>query len=50
MIHIKFLEDISNYIGSMRIPRDLIHEARGYPDMSFDEIEETIKEKYTVKT
>lgn len=45
MIHQQFLEDTQNYST-----RSIVHEARGYSDMSFDEIEAAIKEKYAGKT
>lgn len=50
IIHTQFLEDVNNNIGSMRIPRELIQEARGYSDMTYDEIEVSIKKKYVGKT
>jgi len=49
MIHDQFLNDIhSNNAG--RAGSALINEARGYSGMSYDEIENTIKEKYVGKT
>lgn len=50
MVHNHFLEDINNHLGSQLIPRNLIQEARGYSNMSYDEIEVSIKEKYAGKT
>ena len=50
MINHQFHEDIHSSIGVYAIPTNIMLEARGYSDMSFDEIEATIKEKYAVKT
>lgn len=49
MIHDQFLNDIHSNNAGKASPA-LINEARGYAGMSFDEIENAIKEKYTGKT
>ena len=50
IIRQQFLEDVSDHIGSMCIPLDFVHEARGYSGMSYDGIEAAIYEKYAGKT
>lgn len=50
IIHDQFLNDIHNNIGYNITPLNLVKEARGYSDMSYDEIETAIKEKYANKT
>jgi len=48
MINDQFLNDIHNNVGKTTLA--LINEARGYAGMSYDEIENAIKEKYAGKT
>ena len=47
IIHDQFVNDVHNYVGYLK---NTVREARGYSDMSFDEIEAAIKEKYIGKT
>ncbi len=48
MISNRFWNDIKNNAGN--VSQALINEARGYADMSYDDIENVIKEKYVGKT
>ena len=50
MINNQFNNDILNNVGCNEFPRGFINKARGYTDMSYDEIEAAIKEKYAGKT
>ena len=49
MVNEQFYRDIDNYVGKIR-PSNIVNEARGYTDMSYDEIEAAIREKYAGKT
>ena len=48
MVNNQFVEDKRAHIGYC--PTKIVNEARGYAGMTFDEIEASIKEKYTGKT
>ena len=48
LINNQFGTDIRNHIGVLTT--DIVHEARGYSGMSYEEIETSIKEKYAGKT
>lgn len=52
MIRQQFQEDIHNNLGYTIgcMPRSIVFEAKGYSNMSYDEIEAAIKEKYVGKT
>lgn len=52
MIRQQFQEDIHNNLGYTIgcTPRSIVFEAKGYSNMSYDEIEAAIKEKYAGKT
>lgn len=52
MIRQQFQEDIHNNLGYTIgcTPRSIVFEAKGYSNMSYDEIEAKIKEKYVGKT
>ena len=47
MVNEHFNNSIDNYVGEFS--RDILNEARGYSDMSYEEIEASIKEKYAGK-
>ena len=49
MIHEQFLNDVHSLTDS-KVTFDFFNESRGYSDMSYDEIENAIKEKYVGKT
>ena len=48
MVYEHFHNEINNYVGDTSLK--FVQEARGYVDMSYDEIEAAIKEKYAGKT
>lgn len=50
IINTQFQNDIQSIVGYSEFPRGFIKNARGYADMTYDEIEVAIKEKYAGKT